>query len=682
MSIQLDYISLAGGLDESSGMTVPRAGRLIGCENFEVIFGAPGYRRIDGYERLDGRAAPSVAVFYRLPFDTGVGAINVGDVVTGPGGSGYVLRVEITSGTWGGGDAEGDLIITALTGSFAAAQALQVSAVTKATATGGATLGSAGDDDFGADIIAARTYYRGLIQKPPGEGAILGVAIYNNVVYCLRNIVGSATATLWASSAAGWAAVRTGLRPGGTLRTVRASFSGAAGEVALYGVDGLNRPWQFKDTVFTFLPAIYNTEITSADLLTPGAGAKVFNFAETSRSWTVGQEVIAYSASNAANWMIGTVASSTATSVTVTVATFGGVAASDWHLCRTDGVDRPRVVAAHKNHLFLGYPKGQLQHSALGDPMSYTGTAGAIPLGDEIVDLKTLRADVLCITQQTIVSMLYGTDKDNWELKQHSESSGAKAASTQEVGGNGIFLNDAGIISLTGSQAFGDFDAANLGQNAISSLRRVMTGYRCTSLVKSDSQYRVYGEGSQVLIMTWFGGSITPKSVVFTKARYNHQPVCTAWDTIDGEEYVVFGTDDGWVMRERVGTTFDGADIVAFIRTSYWHNGNPQLKKRKRKITLDCDATEPVTVRFKLDFDFAGPDYATSIEFTADPSGGYFDIDYWNEFFWSNADTAQLECSVDGVGRHMSMLLWAEGDFASFRVYGMAEQFSPLGLKR
>ena len=87
-------------------------------------------------------------------------------------------------------------------------------------------------------------------------------------------------------------------------------------------------------------------------------------------------------------------------------------------------------------------------------------------------------------------------------------------------------------------------------------------------------------------------------------------------------------------------------------------------------------------ISFKLDFDFAGPDIATSITFDVEPAGGFYDVDYWDEFFWSNADTAQLEANVEGIGRHMSLMLWSEGDTASYRVYGMAQQYSPLEITR
>ena len=178
--------------------------------------------------------------------------------------------------------------------------------------------------------------------------------------------------------------------------------------------------------------------------------------------------------------------------------------------------------------------------------------------------------------------------------------------------------------------------------------------------------------------MTWFG-AVARENAVFMRLRYDHSPVCATSATIDDEEYVLFGTADGWVMRDRVGTTFDGEDITAFLRTVYWHFRTSQQRKRFRKVTLDCDSEGSATFYFKLDYDFAGPDQASTINFELSPAGGYFDIDYWNEFFWSSADTAQLEASIEGVGHHVSMMLWVTGDYEPFSINGAGWQFFRFG---
>ena len=56
----------------------------------------PGYRRINGYERFDGRSEPHAAVYYRLEFDTGTAAISAGNTVGGPDGSGMCCESRST----------------------------------------------------------------------------------------------------------------------------------------------------------------------------------------------------------------------------------------------------------------------------------------------------------------------------------------------------------------------------------------------------------------------------------------------------------------------------------------------------------------------------------------------------------------------------------------------------------
>lgn len=128
MSVKPEYIPFVHGIDEVSGLTMPRKGSLIGAQNYEIVFGQQGYRRINGYERFDGQTSPTDATYWRVPFYDGEAEIAAGDVVTGPGGSFLVLRVIVSAGAWGDGDAEGWLIVTALTGDAEQDDQLQVSA--------------------------------------------------------------------------------------------------------------------------------------------------------------------------------------------------------------------------------------------------------------------------------------------------------------------------------------------------------------------------------------------------------------------------------------------------------------------------------------------------------------------------------------------------------------------------
>lgn len=685
MSIRLDYQPLGQGLDEASGVTNPQPGRVIGIQNFELVLGDEGLRRVNGYEVFDGRAAPSDAELSVVGFELGTTAIAAGETVTTGTGSAYVVAVTLDSGSWVGGDAAGSLVVTAVTGTISDGQALQVSAVTRATTTG-FSASSLDDANYAQNIASARNYYRALIQKPTGEGEILGVKAWLGVVYCLRNAVGGATATLWRSTTSGWTAVRTGLRPGGAMRGLVANFTGNSAEQALYLVDGKNRYMRVSQAhAVTFGPAVYPTEGTSTTSVTPGSGSKSFTTTETSRSWTNGQELIAYSAASAGSYMIGTVTSSTGTSVTINVTSFAGSAAADWHICRTDGVDRPYLIAEHRNYLMLAYPLGQLQTSDVGSPMVVGTTSDAFGVGDEITDLRGMRGNVLGVFTASGVSLLYGDGSDGqpWEMRKHTASSGSRLGGAQEMGGDAVYVSASGIHSLSGTQAFGDFAYTDVSLTARSSLRDLLQDYRCTAISRKDGQYRIYGNDGAVLVMTLYGAP-SVKTARFTKLRYPLEVTCVDSTMLDsGEELMVFGTSDGWVMRERIGTTFNGEEIEAFFRTSYWHSKAPQLKKRFRKLIIDVDTGQTaVQLYFRQDIDFGGLDQANAYTYTASPGGGYYDASYWNEFFWDGEAGSQLHASIDGVGRHMSLVISCAGDFEPFIVRGLHTQYSPLGLLR
>ncbi len=685
MTIRLDYQPLGFGLDEDSGLSNPSAGHLIGVENYELVFGDEGLRRTNGYEAFDGRAQPHRATVSVIVFDTGVSEIEAGDTVTGPTGSARVVRVQVDSGTWAGANAVGRLIVTAVTGTIAPNDDLEVSAVPSATATA-FSASTIEDANYAADIAAARNYYRGLIGRPPGEGPILGVKVWNSTVLALRAAVGGVTATLWRSTASGWEAVRTGLRAGGRMRAIVANFVGDAAEQSLYVVDGRNRYFRITQAwALNFGPAVFDTEGTSTNSITPGTGSRTFNTAEGGRLWTSGQVLRVYSASNAANFVVGTVTSSTASSVTINVTSFGGVAATDWHICREDSQDRPYLLAEHKNYLMLGYPRGQLQTSDVGDPMVVGASSDAFGVGAEITDLRGMRGDVLGVFTATGVSLLYGdgSTAKPWEMRDHTGSNGSLADAAQEIGGDAVYASAAGIHTMSGTQAFGDFAYTNIGRKAQRSIRETLRAYRCTALSRKDGQYRVYGSDGLVLVMTVYGNP-NPSTVRFTKLRYPHQAVCADGTmAADGEEFMVFGTDDGWVMRDRVGTTFNGQDIVAFFRTSYWHAKTPQIRKRWRKLVLDVDTgLSAIALVFRQDIDFFGADQGDAQNYDVQVGGGYYDASYFDEFFYDGAAASSVHASIDGIGRHMSLIVVSDGDTEPHIVRGLHMQFSPLALQR
>ena len=691
MTTKVDYTALSGGLDLIDTALSINPGRLSECLNFEQIFGKKGYWRIDGYERYDGHAQPSDGTYSTQAFDTGTAAIAAGDTVTGPSATALVAAVTVSSGSWAGGDAAGTLILTSVTGAWADNEDIQVSAATKAKASAATVPGSIADDEYVANLTAAWTALRALIQKVPGEGAILGGAVYRGVTYAARNAVGSATAAIYKSTASGWASVQAGLIPSGSWKFEVANFSGASTTQALFGVDGKNRLLKYDGSAVSFAAPIYASEGTSTSSVAIGTGAKTFTIAEGSRSWAAADALTIWDAATAANSMTGTVTSynsGTNTLVMDVTSVTGSGTKTSWVIGRTSFVDKPFDLTAHKDHMWLAYPLGQLQTSDLGDPMTYTTSAALFGLGDEITGVRSLKGRALGAFCRNKIAVISGTSITDWAMEIYSSTAGAVAGTLEDRSGNAIFLDDRGLTTLQATDAFGDFEDADFSRN----VKPYLTAEKMALTVagrmnRSKNQYRLYFSDGDVLSFALLSPDpvILPKYVSVTRQEYAHTVTCAfSGDMSDGEG-LFFGTSDGYVMREDKGTSFDGADIQAVIRLPFNHFKSPVSKKRFRKLVLEMFAQDDVTINFKQLFDYADGNYRSSVNQSADAyaNGFQLSVSSLSEARLGVPIVTQIEANVDGVGRSQSLILWTtSATIRPFVLQGLMTHFTVLGMTR
>lgn len=684
--MKIDYTVLEGGLDlDSSAMSV-KPGRMLLCQNFEQVFGKQGYRKIDGYERVDGRPSPSSATYYIQPFDQGSAIINVGDTVTGASASAKVLAVEVT-GAWDG-SASGRLILGSLSGTFIDNEDILVGTA-KAKVNGSAVIGSIAEDLHQTYLTLAVESLRTAIQKPTGEGAILGVAVYNGTVFCVRNNAGNNSAQMWRSTAAGWVSVRNGLLPNGRFEFEVSNFTGSSKTLTLFGVDGVNRPFKVEGTTFTYLAPIFGSQATSSTSNTIGTGAKTFTIVEATRSWAPGDQLIIHSSASAENRMVGTVTSySVATLVMNITSVVGSGTFTDWEIGSGTFSDKPYLVKAHKNHLFLAYPSGQLQHSNLGDPSLYTTTAGLFGLGDEITGLVSLKGDVLGVICRGKISLLSGSTSIDWQLDVHTDSAGARLRTPVDNVGNAIFMDDRGLMTLQSTLNFGNFEPSIISREVSAWLDAYVDKITASTIIKNKYQYRMYFNDGAVLTGSIRSPNpqITADDLSFTTQKYAHAVSCVSQGDIGGSyDAVFFGTADGWVMQEDSGTSFDGAEIESVLRLHFNHFKSPAIRKRFRRLVMELDSPGQVEIRFRQQFDYADGFYSTSATQAAEATGagGVFDLSTWDTFYWSKPINSEAVAHIDGMGKNMGLLIWhTSATDKPFFLQGLLTHYSDMGLRR
>lgn len=91
---------------------------------------------------------------------------------------------------------------------------------------------------------------RAFIESVPGVGPVRGVAVYDDSVWAFRDDE-SAQAKLYKSTELGWTEIQTDARTGGgTYEFALFNFTGNSDDMALYGVDGVNAPFEIKGETF------------------------------------------------------------------------------------------------------------------------------------------------------------------------------------------------------------------------------------------------------------------------------------------------------------------------------------------------------------------------------------------------------------------------------------------------
>lgn len=332
--------------------------------------------------------------------------------------------------------------------------------------------------------------------------------------------------------------------------------------------------------------------------------------------------------------------------------------------------DTPILIAAHRNHLFLGFRGGSVQHSGIAEPTSWSAVLGAaeLAIGDELTAFLPTAGATLLLFSKNTVQVLYGSGQETWELKQLSPTTGAVMGSAQSTAAP-IFVSDFGISMIGQADVFGDFQANTISmpvQKIVDNYRTLIVG---STVLKSKNQYRLFFSNGEILVMTFAGDRVRG----YTMSDYG-VPIRCVSDTgrsdsdSEVENDVFFGSDDGFVYKMDSGPSFAGQEIQAILRIPPNHLGMPRVKKFFRLMIIEVESVSgtPATIFFKPDFGLfsADPVEATQEEITTAVQGADWDDGFWDEFFWStdNSSGTFYEIRPEGVGLGLGGLIYSSSN--------------------
>jgi hypothetical protein len=694
MAQQSQFFPARGGLDLITPPIELDPGRLIGTNNYEAH--PRGYQRRQGYERFDGQQKPSTASYWYLNFDAGEAAIDEGDTVTGDGSGATGLAIidaVVTSGAYIDSDAVGYVVLMNVVGTFVDDDILQVSAANKVTLNGVATergaLNDADDDTWLQDAMeTART----AIGTVPGSGNMRGVTELNGTVYAFRDNAGATAVDMYKSSASGWTKVDLGFRipftSGGTTEisegdTLTGDISGSTATLTRVALQ--SGSWAAGDAAGYFIMASASGAFQAEEVNT---GLATIAADKVANTLTVGGRFDCihnnFGGHSSFHRLYGCDGVSMAFE-------FGNDGGADVFVPIPTGMttDTPNHIAVHRNHLFLSFDGGSVQHSGIGLPYQWTVITGAAELTvGEDSTITGMWSDVegfLVIGTRRSISILYGQSVDNWELVVWSRESGIIEWSMQRLD-TVLFADDIGVRRLSSARDYGNFKLGTLTQ-AIEPVFRANRKNNVTVLssirTKSKDMYRLF----------WSDKSMT--SLYLGRGRNTTEPMgsilpitveCT-WEGEDanGNEILFFGSTDGYVYELDAGPNNDGAEIIAFIRFPFNHVGSPSHDKQWFNATIEIDADPSVSLDLSAEYSYASDDQPPSISssFTITGGGGFWDIAKWDQFNWSAPVEGQGKAAIDGLGTNVSIGARSTGTYDDpHTIHGLTLTYSMRRLKR
>ncbi|MCP3683287.1 MAG: hypothetical protein GY861_11415 [bacterium] len=667
--VKAEYTKFIGGLDQkSAAMTFP-PGAIYASQNY-VPTTDGGYQRIDGYERYSGQPCPSEATYTSFVV-TFTDTVSVNDIVTGSasGSTGVVIAVDATS-----------MQLVKLSADF------QLEAFTVAgSPMGTITELNAGIDTILADVTvlaAAADNYRADISAPSGSLAIRGLGILKGTLYCFVDNSGGTAGEIYKATTGGWSAV--------SLLT-EISFDTGVGTIS----DG--------DTI---------TQVSS------GATALVKRAVLETGAWetdATGRLILdsitgTFDATNALQVGAVTQATSTSLATAITITAGGRYEIEEYNfggdvdttrLYGCDGVNRgfefdgetyvpiktgltddtPLHVETHKLQLFFSFRSSSF-NSVPGYPYQWSAISGAseIAISDTINGYKDLAGEALGIFGRNHTKQLVGNNVDDFVLNNISNEIGALPYSIQQME-NTFAFDDRGIVRTVTSDAYGNFQQAVLSRRVQDLINNMQTVLIASTVYRLDDQVRFYGSDGSGICMTQVG-----KGYDFTLFSYPDNVACMTYgENVAGESVVFFGTDDGMVMQADKGTSFDGAEIEAFITLPFNNSKSPTTLKTYRKVTLEMSSESYTQIKVSTEFSYgiATLPANDALDQTVIGPGGFWDINNWDEFFYDQETISSPSFRANGTGVNMNLTLYSKSAIdLGHKFDGIIVHYTPRRLQR
>jgi predicted HTH transcriptional regulator len=354
-------------------------------------------------------------------------------------------------------------------------------------------------------------------------------------------------------------------------------------------------------------------------------------------------------------------------------------------------IDAPTQIAVVNNtgdtQLVLSY-FGQVLFSAIGSPHDFRTTSLGfqdLGFGDTITGMSSQVGGVLAVfCRDSVHQAVIDSGTGLWISKLISPELGAIHYGVLNLGGLYAF-DDKGIVKIVPSYVFGGFEHDTVSRAIQPVIDKFREKIVATAAFKSKNQCRFYASDGSGICMTMAQGANGIEHH-FTQFQYPIS-VSYAWHGEDasGRDIVLIGDESGFVYVANKGSSFDGQEITAYIRTAFNNLKSPSAIKRFRKMEVEVSTVGYSEIRFNPDFSYADPDVATHIfrNETINGVGGYWDEALFSTFYYDGKIISQPEMRLFGSGTNIGLVIFSKSaiDFGH-TLSGVILHYTPRKLNR
>jgi hypothetical protein len=330
----------------------------------------------------------------------------------------------------------------------------------------------------------------------------------------------------------------------------------------------------------------------------------------------------------------------------------------------------PNHLMIHQERLHLCFPGGEKPYSISGSPRIFNPLlgAGTHSTGKEITGCTSIygnAAIVLCTSERWLLlgDGIYNDTSAtrNWQFYRHTKEEGGEPFTL--VGGDTIaFASGGSIYSLTATDTAGSYYFKDVSEMFAPALVDKIGMAVCAVWVSAKSQYRIFFDNGKGICLSFRGGNVIGATPIELSVA-----VSNIWKSVEGgKEHIFFtASDSPYLYKMDSGDSMDGEYILGSIRLPFHSYGSPRHEKEFPQVVIELSApvliSEDTTINYTVNFDHGSPLSPLPVVHTAEDIesvGGMFGANAgYGNFVWSGPVVSEIFAYIDGYGSNMSLLV-------------------------